>query len=81
MVYALLKVKVGRVAQKGRGVEHFHLHLEILIDLSSNPHTPNCGAGLSDIEEERNGKGILLTYLGGFLTLVPTHYHPLRSVL
>ena len=76
MVYAPLKVKVGRVAQKGMGVELLHLYFEALTALSSDPRAPNRGIGLSDRkEEERKGKGILPTYLVGFLTLVPTH-HP-----
>ena len=76
MVYALLKVKVGRFAQKGRGVELLHLYFEALIAISSDPRAPNYGVGLSDRKEEkRKGKGILPTYLGGFVTLVPTH-HP-----
>ena len=75
MVYALLKVNVGRVTQKGRGVELLHLYFEALITLSSDPCAPYHGIGLSDRkEEERKGKGILPTYLGGFLTLVPTYH-------
>ena len=75
MVYALLKVKVGRFAQKGRGVELPHLCFKSLIALYSDPRTPNHGVGLNDRkEEEWKGKGILPTYLGGFLTLVPTHH-------
>ena len=57
MVYALLKVKVGGVAQKGRGVELLHLYFEALIALSSDPRAPSRGVGLSDRkEEERKGK-------------------------
>ena len=82
MVYALLKVKVGRVAQKGRGVELLYLYFEALIGLSFDPCAHNHGVGLSDRnEEERKGKGILPTYLGRFLTLVPTSSFSLSFTL